>query len=600
MAQKARAKESREVKVKAVVVGLPCVGKTSVSQALADLLGQTSVDTDKMVEKDAGRSITEIFRVEGEERFRVLEHEALKQALGANVGVVSLGGGALTRNENLSLLDNAVKQGSALIWLTANETTLAARAEFDEQEKGNERKQPLRPLLTANGSSYQEILSAVSVLAKKRNHLFSKANLKVWTDWESAIGVSEVLAFEVPLAKSSQVTIVPAKLSHSDGERSDVIIGNNLLSNLAERVNSLFSHVERIALVSDSNVLSHWGSIVKKELERSGKIVFVYEILAGEQSKNISLLEEISDRMLNDGFSRSDLVVALGGGVVGDLAGLLASLYMRGINLIQLPTSIVAQVDSAIGGKTGVNLKSGKNSLGTFYPARQVISDQSFLSTLADREYLEGLAEVVKYGLIASDEFFVWIEKNIQSILQRDSECMKEFVEVSSLIKLQHVAGDLLDTKGRRALLNFGHTLGHAIERVTDYGRFLHGEAISIGMSFALKFGLDLGITSAEMPERAEALFKQLSLPIRLPQDLSQGAAEALRVLDKEGEKAIFDWEKGEANNIFFEQWVMALRADKKRISSVFDFIVVSKLGCAEIRKTRLFEIVRNLALFAQ
>ena len=244
----------------------------------------------------------------------------------------------------------------------------------------------------------------------------------------------------------------------------------------------------------------------------TGKQVRVISLPDGEAYKTLETVEDILDMLVENGANRDTTVVALGGGVVGDIAGFAAACYMRGVDFIQVPTTLLAQVDSSVGGKTGVNHASGKNLIGAFHQPRAVLIDTGTLKTLPDRELKAGLAEVIKYGAIVDADFFAWIEDNLEALIARDADALAAAVQRSCELKAEIVAEDERES-GRRALLNFGHTFGHAIEHCQGYGEWLHGEAVAAGMVMAAQ----LSANDAALAGRIEKLLERAGLPTRPP-----------------------------------------------------------------------------------
>lgn len=238
----------------------------------------------------------------------------------------------------------------------------------------------------------------------------------------------------------------------------------------------------------------------------------VVQIGDGERFKTLATYAEVIDQLVAHGHNRDTTIVALGGGVVGDVAGFAAATYQRGVDLVQVPTTLLAQVDSAVGGKTAVNHPGGKNLVGAFHQPRAVVADVSVLRTLPRREFAAGLAEVVKYGVIADAEFFAWLEANAAALLAQDASALRHAVCRACEIKAEVVAADERET-GRRAILNFGHTFGHALEAATGYERFLHGEAVAIGMTMAMALSVQLGRAELGDAARVDALLTALGLP---------------------------------------------------------------------------------------
>ena len=267
----------------------------------------------------------------------------------------------------------------------------------------------------------------------------------------------------------------------------------------------------KCALISDDNVAKLHGTAVLDSLRAAGFDAVLLTVPAGEKSKSLGVAEDLLERMAAAGLDRASFVVALGGGVVGDLAGFVASVYQRGIPFVQIPTTIVAQVDSSVGGKTGVNLRAGKNLVGSFHQPRLVLADIETLATLPDREYREGFAEVIKHAAIRDAAMLDTIDPSA------DRSSLAPLIARNIAIKAAIVAEDEKEESGTRALLNFGHTMGHAIENVAGYGELLHGEAISIGLAAALaisqkKYGL-----SAQDADRVRAKLSDFGLPLTLP-----------------------------------------------------------------------------------
>lgn len=261
----------------------------------------------------------------------------------------------------------------------------------------------------------------------------------------------------------------------------------------------------------------------------NGKVV----LPDGERHKNLSAIERIVASLLEARFDRNTTLVALGGGVVGDITGFAAASYQRGVHFIQMPTTLLSQVDSSVGGKTGVNHPLGKNMIGAFYQPRCVVIDTETLSTLPDRELSAGLAEVIKYGLIRDREFFEWLEAHIDDLRARNDDALVYAIRRSCEIKAEIVASDETERSGQRALLNLGHTFGHAIETGMGYGNWLHGEAVGCGMVMAADLSVRQGWLPNEVLERARQLIERAGLPIHPPKDLPAARFAELMSVDK-------------------------------------------------------------------
>lgn len=305
--------------------------------------------------------------------------------------------------------------------------------------------------------------------------------------------------------------IVPVPL----GSRSyDIKVGGGLLSRLGVECARL-KLGQRCAVITDVNVGGRYARATMKSLAAAGFTPVLVTVPAGEKSKCLTVVEKCYDQLARHRLERKSFIVALGGGVVGDLAGFVAATYLRGIPFVQVPTTLLAQVDSSVGGKTGVNLRSGKNLVGAFYQPRLVLCDLDTLKTLPKREFVSGLAEVIKYGVIYDAVLFAQLERNLPKLLQRDVSLLRTIVSRCCEIKADVVGQDETES-GLRAILNFGHTIGHAIENISGYGRYLHGEAIAIGQVAAARLSHHLlGLPSGDVA-RVEKLFTQAGLPVRL------------------------------------------------------------------------------------
>ncbi|WP_375614924.1 3-dehydroquinate synthase [Bartonella sp. AC10YNML] len=300
----------------------------------------------------------------------------------------------------------------------------------------------------------------------------------------------------------------------------DIIIGPGLITQAASQIkhalNKKDPHQTRLALVTDTNVASLYSEILQAELTKNKIHTVPIIVEAGEQSKSFSTLQVVIDQILAARLERGDCVIAFGGGVIGDLAGFAASIIRRGMNFIQMPTTLLAQIDSSVGGKTGINNQYGKNLIGAFYQPQCVIADTCLLDTLPPREFRAGYAEIVKYGLINQPDFFEWLEKNGQKIFS-NGPMRTEAIVRSCQFKADIVARDEYET-GERALLNLGHTFGHMLETATAYdsNRLIHGESVAIGMILAHQFSAQLNLISPTLTQRIEAHFKFIGLPTQL------------------------------------------------------------------------------------
>lgn len=350
------------------------------------------------------------------------------------------------------------------------------------------------------------------------------------------------------------------------GDRSYIIrIGENILPELAEMI-SASGTKGAIGVVTDTNVAPLYGDVITKAVKAAGRRCVVHAIPAGEENKKLSEIERICGAFLAGGLDRSSLIIALGGGVVGDMAGFAAAVFMRGIPFIQVPTTIVAQVDSSVGGKTAVNHALSKNSIGAFHQPIGVLIDMALLRSLPDRELRAGLAEAIKHGIIADASLFEYMEAHAGSILSKDLGALAVPVVRSCEIKAAIVSEDETE-QGVRANLNYGHTFGHAIESVSNYSLFLHGEAIAIGMCAAGEMAQALGMVDHEFVARQRGCFEAYGLPTYWG-DLPVDAA-----LD-------------------------AMKRDKKVRAGTMKFILAERLG-AVVQRTDITEAQARAALLA-
>lgn len=328
--------------------------------------------------------------------------------------------------------------------------------------------------------------------------------------------------------------ILPVSL----GKRSyNIVIGEDIIGCAAEYILDVVSS-RRVAIISDKTVAGLYVNRLSSVL-RVHEIDFSIQLFdAGESTKSWDNVACIMEWLLRENYERNDTIIALGGGVIGDLAGFAASIFRRGINYVQIPTSLLAQVDSAIGGKTGINTSCGKNLVGAFYQPRLVLSDISVLNSLPSRDFLSGYGEVVKYGLIADYDFFAWCETNGSALLAGDSNARIRAIKRSCQIKADIVAQDEHD-KGKRAYLNLGHTFGHALETATGYsGTLLHGEAVAIGCVLAANLSSRLGLCSQEIAARIRTHLKEMGMKYSLQQiEADLPDADGLMALMKQDKK---------------------------------------------------------------
>ncbi|MHC4251700.1 MAG: 3-dehydroquinate synthase [Planctomycetota bacterium] len=355
------------------------------------------------------------------------------------------------------------------------------------------------------------------------------------------------------------------------GKRSYVIrIAEGLVDEVGPALRETLDPTGAI-VVTDTNVRALYAERVQRSLARAGMKAATLEIPPGERSKSAKELARLWDGMLAHGLDRKGAIVALGGGVVGDIAGFAAATILRGVAFLQVPTTLLAQVDSSVGGKTGIDLDAGKNLAGAFWQPAGVLADPSTLRTLPPRELKAGLAEVVKTGVIRSKPLFDLCEKRAEAMLNCEPDALGEAVRRSCSVKARVVGRDERDTTGERAVLNFGHTVGHAVEAAAGLGSVLHGEAVSIGMVAAGRVALRLGFWDEGSQERLEKLLARFGLPVGL---------------------GGLDLDEGDV--------IRRLRSDKKAVAGDVYFVLPMKLGCAELHpepvpEKLVREVVRGL-----
>jgi 3-dehydroquinate synthase len=348
------------------------------------------------------------------------------------------------------------------------------------------------------------------------------------------------------------------------GERSyNISIGSNILDNIGDALKSL-DLSPKVAMVSNPTVLELYGERVANSIKEAGFDLLTVTVPDGEEYKDLLWLHHIYDELLSHKLDRSSALIALGGGVIGDMTGFAASTYMRGIAYIQVPTTLLAQVDSSVGGKTGVNHKLGKNMIGTFWQPRLVWVDIETLRTLSRKELLAGLAEVIKYGIIYDRELFDFLADNKDRILGLDSEALTHIIQRSCEIKAAVVAKDEREA-GLRAILNYGHTIGHAIETVTEYKRFLHGEAVAIGMYLEARLSRMLNLIDEGQVSRIKQVIDSYGLPSEKPANIN-------------------------AHSIF-----LSMQLDKKAVAGELKFILPEKIGSVRIYKGVSEELLREV-----
>ncbi len=490
--------------MKIVLTGFMGTGKTSVGIALSRRLSWPFIDTDVLIEEREGISVAAIFKEKGEDYFRGVERSVVEEVSKKRDVVIATGGGVIKDKKNVDNLG----RGGVIIWLKTDPEVILRRI----MAEGGK-----RPLLNV-----EEPIKEIERLLSDREALYSQADAAVDTSYitpsEAAKEIMEMLALETERVKVEL------------GERSyDIVIGRGILSQLGLMVKHL--RPSKTAIISNKTVFPLYKDKLTASMERYGISPEVLLLPDGEEYKDSLWIYNLHGKLLEAKFDRNSLIIAFGGGVVGDMAGFVAATYMRGIRYVQVPTTLLAQVDSSVGGKTGVNHPLGKNMIGAFYQPSLVCIDVDTLKTLPKRELCAGIAEVIKYGVIADSSLFDYLTDHKDEILSLGSGIIS-IIKRSCEIKADVVSKDEREA-GLRAILNFGHTIGHAVETVTDYKRYLHGEAVAIGMCLAAGLAVRMNILHKDAAARIKALVEEYELPSGIPEDINIAEIIKAMAIDK-------------------------------------------------------------------
>ncbi len=504
-----------------VLVGLMGSGKTAIGRRLAQRLGLEFVDSDTEIEWAAGMTIPEIFARYGEPYFRDGERRVMARLLAEGPRVIATGGGAFMNEETRT----RIAEAGISVWLKGDHDVLWRRV----------RKRTHRPLLQNSNPE-----ATLKMLMEQRYPIYAKADITVMSHEgpHEAVVEETVSSLERHLATGTQDHAggieTPALFERvvvDLGARSyDIWIGDGLVAQIAVHMTRLAPGAAA-AIVTDSHVAQLYLAPLEASLAAAGIRTANVIVPAGEESKSFTSYERVCNAVIAGKFERGDMVIALGGGVVGDLAGFVAASVRRGMRFIQIPTSLLAQVDSSVGGKTGINSPHGKNLIGAFHQPSLVLADTACLASLPMREFRAGYAEVVKYGLIRDQAFFEWLEANWRDVFAGGAARIHAIAK-SCMAKAEVVAGDEFES-GDRALLNFGHTFGHAFERLVKYdgARLVHGEGVAIGMACAARFSVRLGLCARDQAARVEAHLKEAGLPVHIA-EIANWQSDAAAILD--------------------------------------------------------------------
>jgi 3-dehydroquinate synthase len=481
-----------------IFVGMMGSGKTTVGRLLAKQMGKVFIDSDEEILKRTGVSIQHIFDVEGEAGFRQREAGVVQELLQRNNIILATGGGAILDAQNRT----AMKNNGTVVYLKSGVHDLWQRTRHDRSRPLLQTADPrakLRELFEQRNPLYTEVADIVMHTGKQNVQVLLSALQRKLNFSQHTIQTSNTMqTLKVGLAERSY----------------PIHIGTNLL-NSADLLLPYLTH-KRVAIVSNTTVAPLYIKQLSENLEKRNVKVISIILQDGEKYKNIENLNLIYDALLSNRCERNTPLIALGGGVIGDMTGYAAATYLRGVPFIQIPTTLLSQVDSSVGGKTGINHPLGKNMIGAFYQPQIVLADISTLNTLPDQELRAGLAEVIKYGLIRDLPFLVWLEANMEKLLARDVEALQYAIARSCENKAEVVGNDERES-GERALLNLGHTFGHAIENGMGYGVWLHGEAVAAGTIMAADLSQRMDWLSEEDVNRVRQLFERAGLPTVAP-----------------------------------------------------------------------------------
>ncbi len=480
-----------------VLIGMPGSGKSTVGRRVAELLGWPLLDTDAIVARRAGRPVEEIFAHDGEAAFRRMERDAVREVAATRPAVIATGGGVVLDSGSMAML----RRRGVIVSLAATPEALLARVGADGGG---------RPLLAADPAA------RVAALVTERAPRYAEADLSL-----DASRPVEDLAAEL----LSALTLISAEtVTVALGARAyEVRVGAGILDLLGWEARRRLPAARQAVVLTHPRLARKFGARAKRTLGAAGFAVTSIAVPEGERSKSLRRASAVFDAMLAAGIERGAVVVALGGGVIGDLAGFVAGTYMRGLSLIHAPTTLLAQVDSAIGGKAAVNHPRAKNAIGVIWQPVLVLSDVETLRSAPAAVVRDGLAEAIKHGMIADLGYLSFLEDRIERLLAGDREALAECVRRSVAIKARVVEQDEREA-GPRRLLNYGHTVGHALEIHSD-GALSHGACVATGMAVEGWIAVRLGLTGAETLRRQNALLGAAGLPATLPADGPDGDA---------------------------------------------------------------------------
>ena len=514
------------------ITGFSGSGKTTVGREVARTLGWRFVDVDEEIVAAAGRSIEDIFARDGEAAFRDMEHARLAEVCRDEEQVVSTGGGVVAFERNRRLMS----ESGIVVCLEAAPEVLYRRLK-EQRETGG---RVVRPMLDD-----PDPLGRIVSLKASRQADYASCDWTVSTDrLDPDRAAAEVVRAWGMLGEGAEHAAhaaygdLSAVVRTSAGDYP-VWAGWGILDELGERAARTVSPATAY-VVTDQGAYRH-AKRAQTSMEAAGIVTHIFVLPPGEQTKTLRSAGHLYDWLAGLRAERGHLLVAVGGGVVGDLAGFVAATYARGMRLAHVPTTVLAMMDSAIGGKTAVDLPQGKNLVGAFHQPSFVLEDARTLASLPRREAAAGWAEAVKHGLILDEDLLRLLEEQAERILDLDEETATEAIRRSAAVKARVVSKDEKETLGLRVLLNYGHTVGHAVEAAAGYGRYLHGEAVAAGMAAAAFIAAELGMLSPEDVSRQRAVIDRYGLPASV-EGVDPLAVRAAMSMDKKTSEGVIRW----------------------------------------------------------
>ena len=487
------------------LIGFSGAGKSAVGRSTARLLGWRFEDADERIVERAGKPVERIFAEDGEPAFRELERAAIAELAREEGVVVSTGAGSVMHDQSLG----GMLSSGLVVALEARPETVYRRLSHVAEPDGAEAM--TRPMLQSD-----DPLGRIESLKRERQWAYAHAHWTVHTDdltiEQAALEVARAWRrLGAPSAWEDDPEL--AATVRLEQGAYPVFVGWDTLEDQLGRRLAQMGLSGRAFIVCDSNVVHPYGRAAQRSLHAAGIEMGLFTFPAGEGSKNLATAAVLYEWLAERRAERRDAIVAVGGGVVGDLAGYAAATFLRGIRVVQVPTSLTAMVDSSIGGKTGVDLPVAKNMVGAFHHPAMVLTDVSALRTLPERALREGWAEAVKHGLALEAGLVDLYEEHAAALQSLDPELTTRAVAWNAAVKARMVSADEREMSGLRQLLNYGHTIGHGIEAAAGYDAYLHGEAVAIGMTGAARLGMLEGVTPPELVERQASLIARFGLP---------------------------------------------------------------------------------------